>query len=296
MAARLQLLPAYLEHPSLLQARLVCTTWRSAFSSSINQLQLVQPMSAATARKLARKAAAAFPYTSLLRIDLYHEAIVEFSFDLTADENNPTCLTTGKLERPNAAAALLRQFSKTISLQELQLQLQHIGRFTGVPKMLLLAPQLCTLDLSGCHHESADLLVIAQHLQQLQTLLLNCPAFTTLSGAKKRSGNWGDWVKIGGGTCYEPQHIAALANLPQLRHLECPVPTGVAPKQLEGTTEYVHRGAHPWAEICESRRLYYSSSSISSRVVMPAVCGTGPLTDCLSGWRYDWLVGEVVAQ
>jgi hypothetical protein len=235
-----------LDHASLLQARLVCHAWCAAFSSSIKQLQLVQPMSASTARKLARKAAAAFPCTSALHIMLYHDEHAELSLDLTADEDAPTCLDATKLDRPEAAAALLRQFSKAGSLQALTLQLQQYGRFSGISKMLPLVPQLLILDLTGCRHESADLLVVAQHLRQLQHLLLHCPAFTTLSGCKKSSDQGWNWPRTGGATCYEPEHIAGLAQLPELRVLECPVLTG-GPVVVTGDRSV----AHPSATNCE---------------------------------------------
>jgi hypothetical protein len=234
----LQVLPAFLDHASLLQARLVCHAWRAAFSSSIKQLQLVQPMSASTARKLVRKAAAAFPNTSSLRIMLYHDEHAELSLHLTADEDNPA--PGRQLDRPEAAAALLRRFSKAASLQELTLQVQHVGRFNGVGKMLPMVPQLRLLDLCGCRHESADLLVVAQHLPQLQQLLLHCRVFTTLGGVEKRSSHQ-TWWSEGGHTAYEPAHIAALAQLQQLRLLECPVPTGGAKSDA----------GHPWAAECK---------------------------------------------
>jgi hypothetical protein len=107
--------------------------------------------------------------------------------------------------------------------------------------MLPLVPELRVLDLSGVYHESADLLVIAQHQPHLQQLLLHCRQFTTLAGVSKKVGYGIDWGKEGCHTPYEPQHIAALAQLQQLRVLEVPVPTG-GPRT---------DAAHPWAVSCE---------------------------------------------
>jgi hypothetical protein len=244
---RLQVLPSFLDHEDLLQARLVCRAWRAAFNRSIKHLQLVQPMSAGTARALARKAAAAFPCSTTLRIMLYHNDEAELSLDMTADDEAPICTSNTKLDRPEAAAALLRQFTKAVSLQELQLQLQHLGRFSGVSRMLPLVPELRVLDLSGVYHESADLLVIAQHQPHLQQLLLHCPQFTTLAGCRKSSGD-ASWARQGvcGVTRYEPAHVAALGQLAQLRHLECPVPTGGSSMKMS-----VGNYAHPWACECE---------------------------------------------
>jgi hypothetical protein len=218
-------------------------------------------MSAGTARTLARKAAAAFPCTTTLRVMLYHDDKAHISFDMTAEHGAPVCTSNTKLDRPEAAAALLRQFTKAASLQELQLQLQHIGSFSGISRMLPLVPQLRVLDLSECHHESADLLVIAQHLQQLQQLLLHCQLFTTLAGCRKSSGD-ACWARMGwgGNTPYEPLHVAALSQLPQLRHLECPVPTGGSRvKMADGSY------AHPWACDCEwlQERVLHCVSSIT---------------------------------
>ncbi|KAF6254743.1 hypothetical protein COO60DRAFT_289316 [Scenedesmus sp. NREL 46B-D3] len=202
-------------------------------------------MSAGTARTLARKAAAAFPCTTTLRIMLYHNEKAELSFDLTADDDAPVCtwFPSAKLDRPEAAIILLRRFGQSVDLQELQLQLPHIGRFSSLSKMLPLAPRLVVLDLSGCRHQPSDLLAVAEHLQQLQQLLLHCQEFSTLSGCRRSSGS-AAWPRMGGNTCYEPAHIAALAQLPQLRLLECPVPTGGLLVETGGGD-----GAHPWA--CE---------------------------------------------
>jgi hypothetical protein len=167
-------LPAFLELPleSFLQARLVCHAWRVAFSNRIKKVQLVQPMSDDTASRLGRNAAAEFPGATTLRIMLYHDKRAQLSLDLTADDDNPA--PGRQLDRPEGAIALLRHITKEASLQELQLQLQHLGRFSGVSRMLPLVPQLRVLDRSGVYHESADLLVIAQHQPHLQLLLLHC--------------------------------------------------------------------------------------------------------------------------
>jgi hypothetical protein len=176
----LQVLPSFLDHADLLQARLVCHEWRTAFRRNTKQLQLVQPMSAGTAWTLARKAAAAFPCASTLRIMLFHTDIETVTFDMTGDDETPVC-TSAKLDRPDAATALLRQYT---------------GKFSGIGSMLLLVPQLRVLDLGECPHKSADLLVVARHLQHLQQLLLHCPYFTTLAGCRKSSGDasWAPWA------------------------------------------------------------------------------------------------------
>jgi hypothetical protein len=241
----LQVLPSFLDHADLLQARLVCHEWRAAFSHNTKQLQLVQPMSAGTARTLARKAAAAFPCASTLRIMLFHSDIETVTFDMTGDDDTPV-FTSAKLDRPDAATALLRQYTKAVSLQEVQLQLQHIGSFSGISRMLPLVPQLRVLDLSELRHESADLLIVARHLQHLQQLLLHCPKFTTLAGCRKSSGD-ASWARMGGSTSYEPCHVAALVQLTQLRHLELPVPTGGPLRVKMANGSY----AHPWAVDCE---------------------------------------------
>jgi hypothetical protein len=242
-----QVLPSFLDHADLLQARLVCHEWRTAFSRSTKQLQLVQPMSAGTARTLARKAAAAFPCAATLLIMLYHDDKATVTLDMTADDDAPVCTFNTKPDRPEAATALLRHFTKVANVQELQLRLQelHIGSSSSISRMLPLVPQLRVLDLSGCPHESADLLVVAQHLQHLQQLLLHCPKFTTLAGCKRSSGD-ASWARMGGCTSYKPSHVAALAQLKQLRHLECPVPTGSSCVKLANRTY-----AHPWACDCE---------------------------------------------
>jgi hypothetical protein len=184
--------------------------------------------------------------SSSVRIMLFHTDIETVTFDMTGDDETPVC-TSAKLDRPDAATALLRQYTKAVSLQEVQLQLQHIGKFSGISSMLLLVPQLRVLDLSECPHESADLLIVARHLQHLQQLLLHCPKFTTLAGCRKSSGD-ASWARMGGCTSYEPSHVAALAQLPQLRHLECPVPTG---DLLSSVTMADGSDAHPWACDCE---------------------------------------------
>jgi hypothetical protein len=169
---------------------------------------------------------------------LYDDKRLQLSLDLTADEDN--AVPGRQLDRPEGAIILLRQFTKEASLQELQLQPQYIGRFTGISRMLPLVLQLRVLDLSDVYHESADLLVIAQHQPHLQQLVLHCGRFATLSGVNRRSA-YDAWSQEGCHTPYEPQHIAALAQLQQLRVLEVAVPTGGAKVN----------GAHSWAADCE---------------------------------------------
>jgi hypothetical protein len=167
-----QVLPAFLEQKDLLQARLVCHAWRAAFSDCIKQVQLVQPLSDDAASRLGRNAAAEFPGATTLRIMLYHDERLQLNLGLTANEDKP--VPGRQLDRPEGAIALLRQFTKEASLQELQLQPQYIGRFTGISRLLPLVPELRVLDLSDVYHESADLLVIAQHQPHLQQLVLHC--------------------------------------------------------------------------------------------------------------------------
>jgi hypothetical protein len=112
-----------------------------------------------------------------------------------------------------------------------------------LPALLKAVPQLLVLDLSCCPHNPADLLVVAQHLPGLQELLLHCQAFTTLSGRRIRHGN-PEWGRHGGNTRYMPEHIAALACLPHLQLLECPLPSSYAAEQRATDCKCQHTGPH----------------------------------------------------
>jgi hypothetical protein len=101
-----------------------------------------------------------------------------------------------------------------------------------LPALLKAAPHLLVLDLSCCFHNPADLLVLAQHTPKLQQLLLHCQAFTTLSGRRIRHGN-PEWGRHGGNTRYQPEHLAALAHLPQLQLLKVALPARESTQHME---------------------------------------------------------------
>jgi hypothetical protein len=203
LSAAVQVLPQYLEQRTLLTARLVCRAWCTAFAFHVKELHLtrLQNTEAALLPEAASHQAAAFANARVVTVDLQCSPL------------------------PEKALALLRPLRKLRSLQELRLQLMTGLPCRCLPASLPLLPQLQVLDLSGCFHRSGDLLVIAKYLKQLQQLLLHCPRFTTLSG--RVMGDWrrDGWERVGGVVRYHPQHIAALAQLPRLRVLECTVPT-----------------------------------------------------------------------
>lgn len=195
------MLPQYLDHDSVLNARLVCKTWSKVFNAEVQKVHVSLPGSAAAAKAVGRQAAA-FANATLLAVDAKHGSCAE------------------------TLVALLRPLRQLHSLQELRLR--YFG--TRLPRCLHAAlpllPQLRVLDLSQCFHSSCDLLIVAQHLKQLQQLLLHCPEFTTLSGRVVGRPSYGwHWEYVGGILPYQPQHVAALAQLPRLRVLECAVPT-----------------------------------------------------------------------
>jgi hypothetical protein len=143
------------------------------------------------------------------------------AIDLTADDADaePELFGPEGQGKPAASAVLLSQLSK--GLQQLHLVAGVSQTCTCLPALLSAAPQLIVLDLSCCAHRPDDLLVLAQHAPGLQELLLHCQALTTLSGRRIRHGN-PEWGRHGGNARYQPQHIAALAQLPQLQLLEVP--------------------------------------------------------------------------
>ena len=211
----------YLDFSSLLTGRLVCQAWRGTCSTPVKQLQLEQPASAKTALALGRKAAAAFSSATILCLKLL--AVQEPPIDLTTDDIQLDIFGPESLGCPAAGAALLRQLSKAGRLQQLQPFTGWDQACTCLPALLKAAPQLLVLDLSCCFHNPADLLVLAQLTPKLQQLLLHCQAFTTLSGRRIRHGN-PEWGRHGGNTRYRPEHLAALAHLPQLQLLEVALP------------------------------------------------------------------------
>jgi hypothetical protein len=166
---------------------------------------VTQPAATHAAQALGHAAAAVFSSTSVLQVSLKRPST------------------------PEAAVALLRPFRRLRSLQELRVLYNSTG-CRCLPAALPLLPQLQVLDLTGCFHRSCDLLVIAQHLKQLQQLLLHCPRFVTLSGRVVGHPCFGTWDRVGGFVRYQPQHVAALAQLPRLRVLECTVPTVCTPE------------------------------------------------------------------
>ena len=219
----LQVLVDYLELSSLLTGRLVCQAWRGSFSAAVKQLQLEQPASVRAGTALGRKAAAAFSSATTVCLKLL--TVQDPPIDLTADDDSqqPELFGPASLGRPAAGAGLLRQFSKDSRLQQLQLFTECDQTCTCLPALLKAVPQVLVLDLSCCSHDPTDLLVLAQHAPKLQELLLHCQAFTTLSGRRIRHGN-PEWGRHGGNTRYRPEHLAALAHLPQLQLLECALP------------------------------------------------------------------------
>jgi hypothetical protein len=236
--AVVQVLRRYLDLEGLLKARLVCRTWHNVFSAQVQQLRLIQPELAKAAQALGRQAAAAFSNASILQIDL-------------ADFNTP-----------EVVVALLRPLRQLRSLQELRVLFSSFD-CRCLPAALPLLPQLQVLDLTGCFHRSCDLLVIAQHMKQLQQLLLHCPEFVTLSGRVVAHHQYSEWDRIGGIVRYRPQHVAALAQLPRLRVLECTVPTVCTPE---------HRVNCEYCFELHSKTMLSSAHQLP-RSVCPAVTG-----------------------
>lgn len=245
-----QILP-HVDHDTLLNSRLVCKAWRHVFSTAVQAISLKQSMSVSTAKALSHKAATAFSSITTLQLQLYQDANKAPAWDLTCDDSGDGAVVRVEdagLERPAAAATLLRAFSKLLRLQELQLvilRVPYISCCSSLSKLLPLLPQLKVLNLAGCDHESSDLLVIAQHLPALQELVLNCPAAAITSGRKlgpallppTDSGLWSygclmmegtgkAFRRDAAGAHYQPEHLAALTALPHLRVLEFTLPDG----------------------------------------------------------------------
>lgn len=208
----LQVLPGYLVLPDILNSRAVCRAWKEAFGGHINSLHMVQPLSQSTARARGRKAAAAFPSTTTLHLELYRADLISVGYvDLTGNEAVFTPTEDG-LMRPLAAAALLRPFRTSSTLTTLRLS--NKGEYTGLTKVLPVLPKLQCLDLSGCRHLSSDLGVIASHLQHLQELVLCRNAILRVF--------------------YDPHDIEALGRLPRLQRLQIvPISMSAAVKKCE---------------------------------------------------------------
>lgn len=210
-------------------------------------------MSVSTATRLARKAAAAFSHITTLQLQLCFddETARAPTVDLTygdGDDGRVEEADNERQERPAAAAALLRVFSKLPRLQELQLAI-HLGVYdiscASLSKLLPLLPQLQVLNLSKCVHKSSDLVVIAQHLPRLQELVLNCPAVAIISGRRPAidRGVGEQYFRKyhqAVGSRYEPQHLAALAALQQLWVLELALLDG-APDAEKAACECVRQ-------------------------------------------------------
>ena len=169
---------------------------------------LDQPMSTATSRKLGRKAAAAFPDVSKARIRLYREAVDYWSSSRAAGINEEA---ERSKERPQAAAALLRQLQGLRKLQRMHLAMPYgaVSRRLAVLVPQLSAQHLQVLDLTEASHSSSVLPVIAAHLTGLHELVL--PTLKRWSSSD----------------------IAALAALPSLHTLACGLELPAAAEQGE---------------------------------------------------------------
>lgn len=224
-----QVLPSYLDHSSLLKGRLVCQAWCTSFSSHVSKLQLQQPASAYAARRLVRRVAGRFDGISTLHVTLLEDPVS--TWDFTGDEDQPQLCVPGEQQRNSAAVVLMKELGAMGTFQELQVVKPVDSECRCLPALLQPMPQLRVLDLSQCAHEPSDLLVIAQNMPQLQQLLLHCPCFTTLSGRRVRHGDY-MWQRHGGNTRYQAEHMAALAQLPCLQHLECASPVSLTTQEI----------------------------------------------------------------
>ena len=221
-----QVLPGYLGLDGCLKARLICKQWRSSFGAHVQHMQLCQPKTEAAARSLGRKLSAAFPSIQTLSVELYCEPFLQVSV-LMGGSSSSSGQTPEEKAAAGSAAALLRPIGKLTGLRKLQLTALNPHCFGGagpfpykVPLQVHLLPKLQTLDLSRCCHQSSDLLVIARHLQHLQQLTLFHPSFTKVSGSCVYLNRY----VLRPSANYQAQHLAALAQLPQLQLLETPLP------------------------------------------------------------------------
>lgn len=136
----------------LLKARTVCKAWADVWGSYVQGLSLEQPMSVPAARNMGRKAAAAFPGVSTVRISLVRTG-PEASLDLTSSDDAVE-LPMKPAERPQAAKALVQQLQKLVHLRRVHFSDAHIEALAALVHLRTLKHKLepVLTESSGEHH------------------------------------------------------------------------------------------------------------------------------------------------